>query len=849
MPIKVSCACGRTLSVKDELAGRTLKCPTCQKPLRVPKPKYEKESAEEDFEDEPSDAPEKSRGGKSSASRGATLRKSSGKGQGKKSKSSNRGLLIGLSAGGGVLVVSLLAWALWPAAPAANVAGNLPANQEQSAVPASGDAVKPINSFPQVVGAQQPLTLKGNYSCVAFSPDGKWMAAGFHDQNYEATVKVWDTTSGQELHTLKGHVKDANDLGTVHRVAFSPDGKRLASASADQTVKVWDVASGQETLTLKGHTKSVENVAFSPDGNRLASQSFDDTKVWDATSGKELLTLQGYPKASNEVAFSPDWKRLALAHIDPVVRIWDATSGKVTHALKGHAQAIAGVAFSPDGKRLASASFDGTAKLWDATSGQELLTLTGHTGVVARVVFSLDGKRLATPGEDKTIRVWDAVSGNKLLTLEGHSRIIRHIAISPDGNRLASCSDDKTLKVWDISNRASETGTAPSVPANALASDAGNDLKALQGDWHIVDFQQDPPAPPQVLAGLKVVTVTFAGDSMTFDHGSAVPGGRKETVTIKLDASQNPKTIDSTNADGSLKGQASTGLYSLEGDVLKLHLGASRPPSWTLLNDRKSTVMVFNRGRPAAVANAQPLEDKFDHKAWQRVQPTLRPLGIQSQLLTRSEAPESIPEGLQAVAVLVLPDLSAGERYPDNILATIKSLSHVIVKTMEMNDAKLKQLSEHPGLIGLNLSGKSVITADGLRSLKTCPLFRHLYLEQVSLAPLDLMTMIDELKNLSSLSVNDMPVTDNLLVYLQVLKGLETLSLQNTSVTDAGTAHLAKLTSLKALLLDGSKVTDQGLPSLKSLNKLTLLSVRRLNVSPQAVDELQKALPDCKILK
>ena len=246
---------------------------------------------------------------------------------------------------------------------------------------------------------------------------------------------------------------------------------------------------------------------------------------------------------------------------------------------------------------------------------------------------------------------------------------------------------------------------------------------------------------------------------------------------------------------------------------------------------------------PAAPGN------KFDHEAWKRVQPTLRPLGIQSQLLTRREAPESIPEGVQAVAVLVLPDLSASDRYPDNIAATIKSLSHVIVKTLEMNDTKLKQLSEHPGLIGLNLSGKSVITADGLRTLKPCPLFRHLHLEKVSLAPADLMPVIGEFKDLSALSVNDMPVTDDLLPNLLPLKGLNTLSLQNTSVADAGAASLAKLTSVKVLFLDGTKLTDEGLRSLKVLNNLTMFSARRTSVSAQALDDFQKALPGCQILK
>jgi hypothetical protein len=155
MPIKVACACGKKLSVKDEHAGKTLKCPACQKPLRVPKPAAADEpedewdlgdSAEEDSDDESAEAPTESRGGKSSASRGAASRKGAGKGKGKKSKSSNRGLLIGLSAGGGVLVVALLAWLLWPAAPGNNVANNPNGNVPENSVAGDAVAANPANS-------------------------------------------------------------------------------------------------------------------------------------------------------------------------------------------------------------------------------------------------------------------------------------------------------------------------------------------------------------------------------------------------------------------------------------------------------------------------------------------------------------------------------------------------------------------------------------------------------------------------------------------------------------------------------------------------------------------------------
>ena len=120
---------------------------------------------------------------------------------------------------------------------------------------------------------------------MSFSPDGKRLASASNDK----TLKLWDAATGQELLTLKGHT------GSVNGVSFSPDGKRLASASDDRTLKLWDAATGQELLTLKGHTGSVNGVSFSPDGKRLASASWDKTlKLWDAATGQELLTLKGH---------------------------------------------------------------------------------------------------------------------------------------------------------------------------------------------------------------------------------------------------------------------------------------------------------------------------------------------------------------------------------------------------------------------------------------------------------------------------------------------------------------------------------------------------------------------------
>jgi WD40 repeat protein len=281
---------------------------------------------------------------------------------------------------------------------------------------------------------------EGPVVSVAWSPNGKTLASGSGDQ----TVKLWETATGKLLRTLQGHADE------VSSVAWSPDGKILASGSYDQTVKLWEAATGKLLSTLQGHTGQVCSVAWSPDGKTLASGSSDQTvKLWEAATGKLLSTLQGHSDPVWSVAWSPDGKTLASGSSDQTVKLWEAATGKVLTTLQGHTGEVGSVAWSPDGKTLASGSYDQTVKLWEAATDKLLSTLQGHTGQVRSVAWSPDGKTLASGSFDHTVKLWDAATGKPLATLQGHTDAVTSVGWSPDGKTLASGSGDQTVKLWE----------------------------------------------------------------------------------------------------------------------------------------------------------------------------------------------------------------------------------------------------------------------------------------------------------------------------------------------------------------------------------------------------------------
>ncbi len=313
----------------------------------------------------------------------------------------------------------------------------------------------------------------------------------------EPTIRIWRTNNG----VLDNVINNPNSNPGSWYVAYSPDGKTIATADRDYKVRLFDSTTGALKQTLSGHTSFVYGVAFSPDGKYLASAgSFDRTvRIWDLATNKQVFSL-AHANTARVVRFSPDSTILAAASDDRLIKLWNVADGKLIRNITGHTNVIWGLDFSPDGKLLASGSSDLSARIWTVADGKISKTLTDPTGPVYDLTFSKDGSVLAVSGgSQRVIHLYETATWTRTKQFTGHTfGNIFAVGISPNGMALYTTSDDRTMRYYNVadtmtsrvvytnSERHFEVTTSPKGKWMAAASVVRSEVRL----WQVGQYDQ-----------------------------------------------------------------------------------------------------------------------------------------------------------------------------------------------------------------------------------------------------------------------------------------------------------------------------------------------------------------------
>jgi WD40 repeat protein len=372
---------------------------------------------------------------------------------------------------------------------------------------------------------------------TAYSRDGRLLATGSGDK----LVRLWDARTGALLAAMPGHTNN------VLSVAFSPDGRLLASCGDDDTLRLWDTRThGQVGRAMVGHFC----VAFSPDGSKLAAATAEPEHavgIWSVATQRQVDVLP-HSAIVRALAFSPDGKLLAAggaerrAGVQPslvAVRIWNVGTHD-SRSLYGHVASIYSLAFSPNGRLLASGSEDRTVKIWEVASRKPIATLAEHTDLVNSVAFSPDGRTLASGSWDMTTRLWNTTTWKPIRALRGQPDRVTSVAFSPDGKSIVTASQPE-VRIWDATPPPPDPATVFRSPAGlhtALSPDGS--VAAVWDEWGKMTWwdvrsgkrlPSSPVREPELeSAGRNVTAAAFSPDGTIF--GAAAGSGRVYNVSV-----------------------------------------------------------------------------------------------------------------------------------------------------------------------------------------------------------------------------------------------------------------------------------------------------------------------------